>query len=361
MSSTRDETQKEIIDSLPIPCHGLLNLAPRVGKTKIGIGILRRESPTKVLWVTPSSKLRDVDIPNEFIKWEAEYLLNITTRICYMSLGDHVGDYDTIILDEYQYVTDDNTKNLLNGKIKYKNIIGLSGTHPKHEEKQQILDELNLKILHRIGINEAVKRGLIADYNINIVECELDNSNKYIKAGNKNKSWLQTEKEYYDYMSKNIFKPFMITKRLRFIYDSPVEEKVAEVLLSKLGGRRVVFCSTIAQAERLGNGQTYHSKTDNTMLQSFLNEETDELYCVNAGGIGFTFTNVDNFIIVQTTSDKRGDTTQKLARSLLDQAKEYKGNIWFICLVDTKDNDWLNEALRGSDESKIRRIKSNEL
>lgn len=361
MNNIRDATQQQIIDSLQIPCHGLLNLAPRVGKTKICIGLLKKQNPNRILWVTPSTKLRDVDIPNEFKKWGAEDLLYKTDIVCYKSLYGMFGEYDVIILDEYQYITDNNMEGILDGPIKYNNIIGLSGTHPKHWDKQLILDTLNLKILYRMGINEAVSKGLIADYTINIIECQLDSANKYIKAGNKNKSWLQTEKEAYKYMTDNIFKPFMIMKRMRFIYDSPVKEEVAIKLLSTLNGRKVVFCSSIAQAERLGNGNTYHSKTKDVALNRFMNNESTELYCVQSGGTGFTFSDVDDFVIIQTTSDKGGETTQRLARSLLSQAKEYKGNIWFLCLVDTKDNDWLNEALKGSDETRIKRIKSSEL
>lgn len=335
-------------------------------KTKIGIEILRRELPKKVLWVTPSSKLRDEDLPQEFIKWKAKVLLRKLTFLCYKSLADHVGEYDTVILDEYQDITEDNSTPLLNGQIRYKNIIGLSGTHPKHEAKQEILDKLGLKVIAKMGIDEAIGKGLIADYNINIIECELDSTNRYIKAGNKTKQWLQTEKEAYSYMTKNIFKPFMAIRRMRFIYDSPVKERVAKSLLEKLGGRRLVFCSSIEQAERLGKNEslgnfTYHSKTDDKMLKKFMNQEIDELFCVQAGGVGFTYEKVDNFIIIQANSDKKGETTQKLARSLLDQENGYKGNIWFICLVDTKDKNWLEEALKDFDVSKVKVIKSNEL
>ena len=361
MNNIRDGTQQEILNTLPNPCHGLLNLAPRVGKSKICISLLKREKVKKVLWVTPSTKLRDEDIPNEFIKWKAKVLLNNADIICYASLEEYKGNYDVIVLDEYQYITESNSQPLLNGRIKYKRIIGLSGTHPKHIEKQDILDKLNLKILVKVRIDEAAEKGLIADYNINIVTCETNNVIKNIKAGNKEKTWMQTEREAYNYLSKNIFEPFFVIKRMRFIYDSLTKEMVAKRLISSLNGRKMVFCASIKQAERLGNGNTYHSKRNNVSLQKFINKEIDDLYCVNSGGVGFTYEGVDDFIIIQANSDKKGETTQKLARSLLNQENGYKGRIWFICLVDTKDRDWLKEALQDFDETKIKVIKSNEL
>ena len=97
---SKNQIQKEIVDSLDTPCHGLLNLAPRVGKTKIGIDIIKKEKPKKILWVTPSAKLRDEDIPAEFKQWKALGYLKKTDIICYASLSGHVGKYDKIILDE---------------------------------------------------------------------------------------------------------------------------------------------------------------------------------------------------------------------------------------------------------------------
>lgn len=361
MSKERNEIHKEILEGIPSPIHGLINAAPRVGKTKLGITLLKREKAKKVLWVTPSTKLRDEDLPKEFLKWRAKGLLQKTTFICYKSLHDHKGDYDIIVLDEYQDITEANTEPFFNGSIKYNSILGLSGTHPKHWDKQEILDRLNLKVIVKIGIDEAIEKGLIADYNINIVECTTNNTLRNIKAGNKVKSWMQTEREAYSYLSRNVLRPMGGIRRMKFIYDSFTKEEVAKTLINSLSGRKLVFCSSIAQAERLGNGNTYHSKTNNIKLTQFINQEIDDLFCVKAGGTGFTYENIDNLIIVQADSDMKGDTTQKLARSLLSQGKEYKGNIWFICLIDTKDKDWLEEALKNLNSTKIKFIKSNEL
>ena len=96
---SRDLIQKQILDSLPNPAHGLLRLAPRVGKTKLGIEVLKREKAGKVLWVTPNTKLRDEDIPAEFKQWKATTYLKKTDIICYASLANHKGTYDKIILD----------------------------------------------------------------------------------------------------------------------------------------------------------------------------------------------------------------------------------------------------------------------
>ena len=167
---SRDLVQQEILDNIPNPAHGLLQLAPRVGKTKLGIDIIKREKPKKILWVTPNTKLKDEDIPAEFKQWKATTYLKKTDIICYASLSNHKGNYDKIILDEYQDLTLANVEPILKGRITYKTILGLSGTHPKHKDKQSIYDILKLKSLVKMSIDEAVENNLIAPYKIKIKE-----------------------------------------------------------------------------------------------------------------------------------------------------------------------------------------------
>lgn len=179
---SRNLVQQEILDNIENPAHGLLQLAPRIGKTKLGIEIIKREKPKKVLWITPNTKLRDEDIPTEFKQWKALSYLKKTDIICYASLANHTGNYDKIILDEYQDLTVANAKPLLNGKIKYKTIIGLSGTHPKHKDKLDLYNKLELKSLAEMSIDEAVENKLIAPYKIRVIELDLDNTDKYIQG-----------------------------------------------------------------------------------------------------------------------------------------------------------------------------------
>lgn len=351
MKNIKDNTQKEILNQIKSPCHGLLELAPRVGKTKICIDLLKREKVKKVLWVTPSVKLRDVDIPNEFILWKAKSIS--VDIICYSSLENHKGKYEVIILDEFQDITVANSSSLLNGNIKYERIIGLSGTPPRNQIKLDLLRKLKLKTIIKMGIEEAINKDLIADYHITVVNCETNKIDKNIQGGRKDKPFFQTEKKAYDWVTSNIYRPFFTIKRLRLIYDSKTKEDTASNLLKILTGRKLVFCSTIAQSIRLGGENVFNSKSGEEKLKKFLNNEIDELYCVNSGGVGFTYKNIDHLVIIQASSDNKGDTTQKLARALLQQGSEYKGKIWIICLEDTQDKVWVESFLKNFNKEKI--------
>lgn len=359
----KSELQDEIIENLSSPAHGLLKLAPRAGKTRIAINILKKEKPKSILWVTSKTDLRDTAIPLEFKQWKALTLFKKTKIICYGSLSSTSGHFDKIVLDEYQDITPANVVPMFTGDITYNSIIGLSGTHPKHEQKLDIYDKLGLGTLADMSIDEGVEKGLLADYAITVVEVDIDNTEKVVKAGTKLKPFMTTEKKQYDYLDnaarQALFQhrpdaKWKILARMRTIYNSLSKERAAQFLINTLPGRKLVFCGGIDQAERL-SPHSYHSKKSNDdNLKAFMVEEIDLLTLVNAGGIGSTYRNVDHFIIIQADSDKKGGTTQKLARSLLEQGDDYKANIWFLSLLDTQDPKWVEKALENFDIKKVK-------
>lgn len=360
----RDKVQYDILQSLPSPCHGLLKLAPRVGKSKIAISIIKRDKPKNILWVTPNTKLRDVDIPGEFITWKAKTYLEKTTIICYASLAEHKGDYDMVILDEYQDITIANVQPLFNGLIKYKNIIGLSGTHPSHKEKADIYRALKLKTLVEMSIDEAVDLKLIAPYQITTVEVKLEDINKTVKAGSKDKPFLTTEKAQYKYLTKlindkielqEVVPKFYYLNRMRFIYNLKSKNEFAKKFVSELPGRTLVFTGGIDKAQMICK-HTYHSKTTDKDFLLFQEGKINILACVNQGGVGNTYINVDNFVIVQINSNQKGDATQKIARSLVLQ-HNYKANIYIFYVKDTVDELWKDKVLAGFKVENIKHIK----
>ena len=96
----KSEIQKKIVDSLDLKPHGLLLLAPRIGKTRIIIDIIKKNNPKSILWVTPSAELATKDIPEEFSTWKAKkYVKNLQTST-WASLNKVKGDFDMIILDK---------------------------------------------------------------------------------------------------------------------------------------------------------------------------------------------------------------------------------------------------------------------
>ena len=359
MDLNKSKVQKRIVDSLPQLAHGLLLLAPRAGKTKITIDKLLLEQPKSVLWVTPSTKLKDKDIPAEIKKWGPELADRVTTTT-YTSLPKIKGKFQKVILDEYQYITEHNSQVLLNGDIKYQSILGLSGTHPEHFEKNELYSLLKLEVLYEITIDDAVDMGILADYRITVHtnQTNYDSNNVHVKT--KKHDFKTTERKRYQYLSRVVDQmmfsgknaQFAIIARMHFIYNSITKLSMAKKLLKELPGRYIYFASNIKQCESLGKN-VYHSKTDDEKLKKFEKGRLKTLGMVNTGGVGFTFKNVDHFVIVQANSNKKGDITQKIARSLLHQGADYIADIHIICLEDTQDKTWVEKALSKFNSKKV--------
>ena len=105
--------QKEIVDFLDPKPHGRLLLAPRLGKTKLIIDIIKKNNPQSILWVTPMPHLADEEIPAEFETWKAKKFLSKLKTTTWKSLNKLKGHYTTIILDEEQFATELNTSTYL--------------------------------------------------------------------------------------------------------------------------------------------------------------------------------------------------------------------------------------------------------
>lgn len=364
MSTVRTEVQNDLVNQIPAKPHGRILLAPRVGKSRIIINVIKREKPKSILWVTPSRKLAEENIPGEFVTWKAKSFLGKTKTTTWASLHKETGHYEMIILDEYQDITDANALPILSKQLTADYIVALSGTDPKHEEKQKLYSELGLKIIAKIDIDEAVDLGLIANYNIRVLEVDMDNVNKNFQGGSAKTTYFpQTEWARYSWLDKQARQAMyqrrtdmqvQIMKRMHFIKGSPSKEQAAQFLLSTLEGRTLVFCASIEQAERIFPESNYHSKSPNRKaLDNFIAGETDRLALVNAGGVGETYTNVDHFVIIQADSDKKGLTTQKVARALLEQGEDYVASIWVFKLLGTQDDTWVTSFLSSFNQGKI--------
>lgn len=360
-NAERAKIQDEIVDGIINDPHGIVLLSPRIGKTRIGIEVIKRRKAASVLWVTSEVKLRDIDIPADFKKFQALSLLHFTDIICYGTLNNipDLTCYDLIILDEVQHLTEGNSGGLYN-ILDTTPILGMTGKMPKHEEKLKIYADLELDILKEVNIDDAVDMGLVADYKIIVHQIAPDNIEKNIEAGSPKKRFLQSEHAQLAYLDRAIMrasytdekkKGYLIRNRMHQIYRSPTKFKLAQKLREEYEGRKLFFCGSIAQADAMCE-HTFHSKTSGEAMDAFKKGAIDEISCVNAGGTGHTYENVQHFFIVQANSNRRGDVTQKIARALLLQ-EDYVGCVHILCLTGTQDEKWVASALEDFDQSKI--------
>lgn len=348
----KTKIQDEVINRLPLKPHGLLNYSVRFGKSRIVCELVRKNNPKKILWVTLSAELRDKDIPDEIKSWLGEEYFDRFKIICYKSLSKEKGDYDLIVLDEYQAITEESIRPLLNGTLKYEYIIGVTGTPPKSLDKIRLLWQLRLLEIDKFDIDLGVEKGIIAPYRITTIPVKLNSIDQTVKAGSKEKPFYTTETKSYDYYTSQIDEKkklgqdisFLSLNRARMIYNSRSKSIRTRELLKSLKGRTLIFAGSIDQSKEITQN-IFNSKTGKDNFNKFQNGEINTLCCVNKGGVGFTYKGVDNFIIVQCNSNNTGDITQKIGRALLAQ-KDYTANIYILYLQDTVDETWKDRVLR---------------
>jgi len=363
LNSNQDIKQREatqaIIDN---NFNGELLIAMRVGKTKIIIDALHKFHGS-VLWITSKAKLRDEDIPAEFYKWYGG-IREDTEIICYRSTGSINKVYDLIILDEYQHVTLRDYNNL---KGKFKNLLACSGTKPNKYDKLKIYNDLGLKVIYELPLEEAIDLNIVADFEVEIWKTELNNKDKNVKVEYLDrkvkppikKVFYTTELERYKYISRSIaeFKEvgkdsfFLNLRRLKYLgLLKSKEDIVHEFLVNNQDKKVLVFCVDILQAERI-TPLSYHSKTDDACLKAFLDDDITHLSVCNMVDDGRTFPHIDIILIIGSNSSNV-QIIQRIGRSLMYK-KDFKAKVIALCAENTIEETWLNRALSGINPDKI--------
>ena len=379
---TKNEIQLEVLqtvlDSFNIKKkNAIVEAATGVGKTKIAYDLIKvivSHVPTaKILIVVPTELLRDEGWKSEATKWDCEYIWeNNIERVCYASLNKIKNtEYNLVILDEIQNITDNNAEFFFSNNNKIKKILGLTATLPKEFEKAKILKNLALEVCYKIPLDEAVENKLVSPYEIVLIKTKLDNLQPIVKFGNKLNPFYLTEEKAYIKLSKDIefakvtnnFKKIdmLIFSRMRVLYNSINKTSVANFIINNLiekDERTLIFCGSIKQAEMLCP-YTYHSKSSNISLQKFKSGEVNTLSCVNALNEGHNIPNVDNAVITQVTSKER-HLIQRVGR-IIRYKENHVGKIYLIVIENTVDEQWMQKALENIDNLKIETIYANEL
>jgi hypothetical protein len=367
-AAEKSKLQKEVLDNIKPKESGRLILAPRVGKTKIVIDYIKREKVSgKILWVTPTSKLAEEDIPAEFDKWKAKKYKKKLFTTTWRGINKVEGFYSLIVLDEEQFMTAKNAETLLSGDLQGKVVLSMTGTESKTQVKRELYKELKLKELYRITLTSAVDIGLLANYQIKVVMVDMDTNNNITveyknKQTKKEESFVTSENKQYNYLSRSLEKnmtKFGLIRRRHIIGNSEAKISAAKYIINSLEGKRLIFAMNRKQAEELSD-HVYHGTSKDTDLKDFNNGKINKLALVNKGGTGYTYTKIDDLIMVQVDSDNNGLTSQKIARTLLEQG-DYKACIWLICLAKTQDEVWLASTLENFDESKVEYLDFKEL
>lgn len=342
------------------------------GKSKVAIDYINhlseRKADLSILLVVPTEKLRDENWHSEFKKWGSEELYSRTDRVCYASLNKiHKKHFDVIILDEVHRLTVNNSEFFNNNT--YKSLVGLTATIPKEEDKLEVLRSLDLQVIFNLSLDEGVKLGVVSPFTIKIIEMFLDNKEKYISGGNKDKPFKTTEAKHYEYISRQIQRiqfsgkevpKFLYLNRMRFLYNVKSKTELAKKLLNTIpkSEKTIIFCGSIEQAEQLCSHH-FHSKTDDKDLKKFMEDKIKRLSCVKALNEGMNIPNIDTAVIVQVDSNDL-NLIQRLGRACRYR-EGHLAEIYIISILDTQDEKWVEKALKFFNKENIEYINAKNI
>lgn len=353
--------------------NGGLGVATRVGKTKIIIDTIeewikeKKQEEYNILWVVPTTILRDTQIKEEFQKWDKEWIYESVKTTCYASLKNEVGNaYDIVILDESHHITEKKYEYVV--QIDYDHLMAITATEPEDLDKQILLNKL-APTIRTLSVDEAVDNKIISPYEFYIVNVPLDNKHKYIEAGSKKNRFFTTEFSNYNYLEKNfrqkwLYKKlsydadsktkkqaeFLFTdamrKRADFIYNAKSKLIATKIFLNLIEKDKNVLVLTqrIDVADELCEN-AYHSKNPKKSEKDynmFLNGEVNQLAACTGLDEGVTLPDLDYVVIHQAVSKKK-PMIQRMGRAL-GLKKGHVGRIVAFCLQGTQDEKWVKAA-----------------
>lgn len=359
---TKDDIQRKALTVLLQHERGTAAISMGVGKTYLGLKYINtleyiNKKPYKTLIVIP--KLAIVKVWREEASNRGlQHLMDNVTFTTYRSLIKQKLDYDLIILDECHNLLETHVP-YLDAIPKTCKILGLTGTPPRYKTSTKgVLVNKYCPIHYTYITKDAVEEKLLNDYEIVVHYLLLDKKNN-LPVNTKTISFMTSELNNYLYWTTRIdnaqsgkSKQIARVMRMKAMMEYKSKEMLAKKIMNEQTDKTIVFCNTKEQADRICKN-SYHSGNLNseTNLENFKNGKISELSCVLQLNEGVNIPQLKQGIIMHSYGNER-KTSQRLGR-LLRLNPNDTATIHILCYKGTVDEDWVNEALKDYDPSKI--------
>ena len=353
----RDKRQQEFARAwLDHGKFGILNLCPRFGKIYTTINILEELKPKSVLIAYPDNKIKQ--------SWKDDiekrgYDDSHVTYTTHLSLKKYLDEsFDLVIIDEIHLLSEAQIE--VTKELSHNYVLGLTGTLSSDTERT-LRDELSLYVLATYTIDQAIKEGVIVDYQITVVTVPLDNMIK-----NDYKGKQRTEKQQFDsygWVIDSLERQgkatmFLRLARMRIVQNSIAKLQKTKALLNKHKDERVlVFCGVTKIADQLGIPSYHSKKEEKQIFDDFVEGKGKHLAVVKIGNTGVTYKPL-NRVIINYFDSNAENLAQKINRCM---AMEYdtpdkKAQIYIISSNEDVELRWLKKALEFFDKEKIKYI-----
>lgn len=360
----REEIQKQITDTILTEKDLITLVSIRVGKTRSAINAIEKDE--SVLVAYPFITIGE--------SWQKELELveskskNITFTT-FKGLKKYKDtDFDFLVIDEPQYLSDAQIKVLKT--IKYKKRVGLTGTL-KNSRIKAFQEELNWEIKYTYGLADAIRDKIVKDYEVNIHEVNFDpqhfeiynafgihekmSEHEVYTRYMKGIGWCERKKEELpnEYSKFDNIQKTLTSKVVNLLYNSmSLFESVEAFIKAHQNEKILIYTLRTDIADSLSD-VSYHSKNkEEDNLERFKISKDGHMATVNCIQAGVTIRYL-NRVVCHSYESNTEKLHQKLGRSLLYEYEGEKSIIDMFVLKDTIMERWVNLACKSLEQEKI--------
>ena len=321
----RDALQQKAAERLKLNKRLVCMWATGTGKSGVVLKFLKENPTYRTLILVPET--------NNIENWIGEFdkfgvsMLNVEV-ICYASLHKYINSqWDLLVIDEAPHS---------NTALKIEQLSTVSAEYVLalgaviSEEELLTLERLYGKfVIWRIGLEMAIKNGILPPPTIKVLHMNLDDTKKKFRLD----GMAYTAKEMYDVLHSRV-SAAVNEFNLRATQQNKMKMQRAGLMRKRfLGARKdeaiktvcnrldlshkryLCFCASIKQAEALGKDHAFTSKTPKSMalLEKFNNHQIDSLFVVGKLIEGQSLVDIHCGVIGQLGNSNR-ITVQELGR-----------------------------------------------
>jgi len=349
MNKEREIQQQKAVDALFNKWNkssgvfrAMIKATMRFGKSKVVLDFLKKtgvENYYKNVYIIVPKVINVESWKTERNKWFPELKITVLN---YKSIF-RMENPSFVIFDEIHNFTI-NQYNKIKNTLKGIDIIAITATLPREQEKKDILKELDLDIVYKINLETSIDLKIVNNFEINVIYSKLS-TNLDIRVKTGKYDFTTSETKSYRYLTKAIAKTPTMLKRLnrsRFLYTLKSKTEVTKKLLKlfKKDKKIIIFTKSIDIAKELCEN-TIHSKNNNNdnILRQFINNDINKISTVNMLNEGVTIPDIDT-VIIESFDSNSNNLLQRIGRSL-QYKKDKIVKVIIMVTKDTIEEKWL--------------------
>ena len=345
---TRDELQTIAAADLAVYRRLICQWATGTGKSMVVLNFLRANPKMKTLILVPET--------NNIGNWEAEFdkfgvdRSNVTIR-CYASFHKHRDTkWDLLVFDEMPHVDTEKRMEICNS-VSGDHILAL-GAVISDEEQESLESVYGMFERNVVTLEQAIADGILPEPSIRILHLQMDDTRKRHYYQGKmytdrkryeiyHNSVESLKKEYEAHPSDALYERILRAGNARKRFLGKLKDEALariKVRLDEKQKRYLCFCSSIAQANRIGGGHAFTSKTPASfrLLERFNKGEINSLFVVGKLIEGQNLNNIEAGVLGQLGGKER-ITVQSIGRIMRSE----KPIIYVPVFDGTKDDSYL--------------------